>query len=746
MDEAQILRAYAAFQDGRMPDNEKAIFQSAIDSGEIVIPQQEATQQIEQPIEAIQEPQEEQVAAVTELPQGALNAYLDDSMPQDEKLIVEDAIRNNEYTLPEGVETQEYARPKDIPGQLTGLKLVKDASIGEQALGAGETALAMGTGATSGAAGQIVGTLKGLAEQILSGEFGTQQAAEEIKKSAEAMGQTFTYEPKTQEGQEMTQAVGENLSNLAALTPIGQELSAVTQGVKNVGLAKTRGVSAPIEKVIPKKAPKVRTPEELGQYIGKISKEASQGNRQSIEALAKEVKANPEAIAAAERLGIELPADILSDSTLIKHQTGLLRSQIGKGTADFADMIDNLVTKADENLSKIVDSKPSEVSAKILEDVTNFGNKLQKRAETLYKQSTNKIPKETEVQLVNSVDTMTEIITELGGIKSLTKQEKSLFDLLKRKNVTYAALERERRQIGQAIGKFPEGKYANADKALLSRVYSSLKKDQLDNIENLLGKEARDKVSIADKLFQKKIKIEDEIVKNFGKNSEGSLTALLNRAVKQGAKGDITALNKAISAIPKKYQKEAILSAFGESITDTGGQHLGKFNFNNFLKTYKGMKQNKPIMNRFMSIIGGDKKQLLDDLETVSQRVNESIRLKSTTGASGQLALNEILAESLMSKVINFTIDRIPNKIGIGIDSSKFMKTPKDRLGNLHTLFKDKDFIELLKDVNNKEKITKLSKSQTFKNFLKASGKQVANPEIWLTEALKQQGESNGNR
>ena len=182
MDEAQILRAYAAFQDGRMPEDEKVIFQAAIDSGEIVIPQST-------PVDtSIGESQATEAKTVEVLPEGALNAYLDGTMPQDEKLIVEDAIKNNEYTLPEGVSTQEYARPQDIPNQLTGLKLVKDSSIGEQALGAGETALAMGTGATSGAAGQIVGTLKGLAEQILSGEFGTQEAAQAIKAKAEEFG------------------------------------------------------------------------------------------------------------------------------------------------------------------------------------------------------------------------------------------------------------------------------------------------------------------------------------------------------------------------------------------------------------------------------------------------------------------------------------------------------------------------------------------------------------------------------
>lgn len=82
-------------------------------------------------------------------------------------------------------------------------------SVGKQIIGAGETALTLATGATGGTVGMIGGALKGLAEQILSGEFGTQEAANLVEQSAMQGGRALTYAPRTVAGQEMARETGE---------------------------------------------------------------------------------------------------------------------------------------------------------------------------------------------------------------------------------------------------------------------------------------------------------------------------------------------------------------------------------------------------------------------------------------------------------------------------------------------------------------------------------------------------------
>ena len=110
---------------------------------------------------------------------------------------------------------------------------VQEPSIGQKIIGAGETALTLGTAATGGALGQIAGTLQGLSQQILSGQFGTQDAVRAVEKAAAESAQALTYQPRTQSGQEQVQAVGKLLSEvLPPVLPILAAPGQVAQAVK----------------------------------------------------------------------------------------------------------------------------------------------------------------------------------------------------------------------------------------------------------------------------------------------------------------------------------------------------------------------------------------------------------------------------------------------------------------------------------------------------------------------------------
>ena len=124
-----------------------------------------------------------------------------------------------------------------------------ESSLGEKIVGTGEAALTLGTGATSGTVGMIGGTLKGLAEQILSGQFGSQEAADLVQKSATQGAQALTYEPRTQSGQEQVQAVGEVLQNVPAVIPVVGPIGAVAASTKMaapVAAATAGRVAAPV--------------------------------------------------------------------------------------------------------------------------------------------------------------------------------------------------------------------------------------------------------------------------------------------------------------------------------------------------------------------------------------------------------------------------------------------------------------------------------------------------------------------
>jgi len=136
-------------------------------------------------------------------------------------------------------------------------------SLGEKIVGAGEAALTIGTGAVGGTAGLIGGTLKGLAKQILSGQFGSQEAANLVQKSAMQGAQALTYAPRTQSGQEQVQAVGEVLQNVPPVIPVVGPIGAVAASTKMAApvVAATAGRVA---------APVVQATKRAGQAVAKV--------------------------------------------------------------------------------------------------------------------------------------------------------------------------------------------------------------------------------------------------------------------------------------------------------------------------------------------------------------------------------------------------------------------------------------------------------------------------------------------
>ena len=136
-------------------------------------------------------------------------------------------------------------------------------SLGEKIVGTGEAALTLATGATGGTVGMIGGTLKGLAEQILSGQFGSREAANLVEKSAMQGAQALTYAPRTQSGQEQVQAVGEVLQNVPPVIPVIGPIGAVATSTKMAApvVAATAGRVA---------APVVAATKRAGQAVAKV--------------------------------------------------------------------------------------------------------------------------------------------------------------------------------------------------------------------------------------------------------------------------------------------------------------------------------------------------------------------------------------------------------------------------------------------------------------------------------------------
>jgi hypothetical protein len=146
------------------------------------------------------------------------------------------------YQLAKGEENTATFQQQNAP-------LPQQPGVMDQIVGAGETALALGTGAVGGTLGTLAGTLQGLSKQILSGQFGTPEAMRAVEQAAAKGAQALTYQPRGQAGQEQTQAVGQFLSQalppvLPAIAAPGAVMQAARTAAPTVGAARQIATAA----------------------------------------------------------------------------------------------------------------------------------------------------------------------------------------------------------------------------------------------------------------------------------------------------------------------------------------------------------------------------------------------------------------------------------------------------------------------------------------------------------------------
>lgn len=108
-----------------------------------------------------------------------------------------------------------------------------------------ETAAALATGAIGGSVGFAGGALGEIGRQILTGEFGTPQAVRMAEQAAVKGAQAFTYQPRGQTGQNMTQAVGKFLSEavppvLPVVAAPGMATRAIQQSIPSAQIVAQR--------------------------------------------------------------------------------------------------------------------------------------------------------------------------------------------------------------------------------------------------------------------------------------------------------------------------------------------------------------------------------------------------------------------------------------------------------------------------------------------------------------------------
>jgi hypothetical protein len=377
---------------------------------------------------------------------------------------------------------------------------------------------------------------------------------------------------------------------------------------------------------------------------------------------------NPEAAAAAQRLNIDVPFDVLSDNAQVRSAVGLTRAKVaGEAEAAWEATTRAAIQRADE-ISQEFDAafiagRPATgaTSQKILDNLTNTRDALKADSAVIYNRidgieggADGLVPKATPVALNNLQQTLQRVITEVGET-GLSQQEKKLLELATQPGVTYGRLLREKSLIGKAQAglESPYGSMAEAD---LKRLYGALAQDQLDNVGTVAGDEVMRELRAANLMTAKRKALEKRIVGAFGKEVDGSVAQKMQSAISTASKGDAAAFNRLMKVVPEELRKETVATALASV---TAGKAVGRagvgetvFSPAEYTKVYRGLRANPPVYAQMVKIMGPEWDRASRDLFEVSRRIADAQSRIPTTGKANQI-LGDMAINGLFSQIIS---------------------------------------------------------------------------------------------
>lgn len=477
-----IANIYNAYKSGQMTPEEAEQFEKDIQSGAIMLPQG---------VEAKE-------AGPTMLPVEVTNAYLSGKMTDEERNQLESDIKAGHVKLAPTIESR---IPTGQPGWVAPteqpiIQRAPEETLGQKLYGAGEAALSTLTGATTGAAGQAYGGLKGIAESIISGTYGSQAGVEQAAKEAEQAAGGLTYQPKTEAGQRYAETVGKIAEPLAAVAPMAAELAPIAESaramapivsaeasnaassiLKNIGKKEISKAEVPPIPKTPETIPLEAAPETITGKVKEAAKTVKQKAAQvagispaeepsiSAESLAQGVIRTQKAESLPEPIKLTL-GSATRDASQLAFEKEQIKSSLGGPLRKRAEE-NNL--QALTNFEKIIDSTEAKAP-----DISSTGNTVTKALSEGYKAAKtktrvayNKAQNSPEASIqVDPSEVLAELNSRPTGLKTtgLTDHAKQYAvrlgiaeiddsgNLVPRSNVTVRQMEDFRKEINQATG------------------------------------------------------------------------------------------------------------------------------------------------------------------------------------------------------------------------------------------------------------------------------------------------------
>jgi hypothetical protein len=485
------------------------------------------------------------------------------------------------------------------------------------------------------------------------------------------------------------------------------------------------------------------TTETVNNLVQKASGKGfgSTGARDQLADLA---QVNVAAKEAADRLGIQLPADVFSDNPQVRAAAGLTRSlAAGEAEAAWRTTVTQAVDKADDVIrqfdAQFIEGAvaPGVVSQKIKDSLINEQKALVQQAKVLYDEVDLKVPEQTLITFPALKAKLAEITSRLGeeGVEknaTLKMLNKMVSDADAGK-VPYGRLKEEKTLIGDSIKGVQNDYSKSTSQGRLKEIYGALAKDQLDNVEKLADAEVRQQLRSANLLTAKEKALGKRIVNAFGEDIEGSLGSKLRSAIISGGKGDTGEFNRLLKIVPEEFRKETLATALAAATRSARGAEKGGFGFSEFADLYPKLRANPPVYKTIVDTLGKDSANVLRDLFEVSKRITEARANVLTTGKANQAfgnpegLIGKVMESSITQRIVTTITGIVPGGGAVAPDIIKFMSTgAEDRVKAAGKLFADEAFQKLAVEAASKAApsaatLRRTAMSQSFQKFADAA-------------------------
>jgi hypothetical protein len=464
--------------------------------------------------------------------------------------------------------------------------------------------------------------------------------------------------------------------------------------------------------------------------VDDIVKAAMSGDDQKLASL---VDADPAFLSAKETLELAEPGlpSAASKNKVYQETEQALKKMPGSSLSDIeSKAVIELQQKADDLINQFGGTtKKAQLSEELASSATKTIDNLSLKAEDAYKGLADNIDPKTQVDTSKLQGILKSELSNVGGrVSELTPLEKTIYSLVNKSekksalsakgimestidsNVTYRAIDRRRKQIGEAMnGK--GGPFKDAGKGELSRWYSLLTEAQ-----EAAAPQFADQWKAAKQLVTQRKALEDNAITAFGKELNEAFMPKLGAAVKQLSKGDYKKFDTLINTLPPEQRKIAVTSALNDAFTQ-GSRKEQQLSVAGFADWFNALNRDKQLKNRIYKHINPELRVKLNALGKVTNGIRNA---QAAAPIGGQVMANQAVLSRLIDGLGRRFISKLPGFIG-GIAEVGLQKSKSKAFDNAIGLLGDPVFIKNIKQLasaHSEAAEKKIMKSANFKKWM----------------------------